>query len=324
MNTARRSALISVISVILVILAPFLGGYDLSLTDIFTFTGGDAEIFWRVRIPRVLMSFTAGAALSLSGMIFQALFRNPLATPYTLGVASGASLGASIYFLLSAVMFIPVYFGAPLFAFAGAMLAMFLVYGIGWALKGDSVLLVGVALNFCFSSLIMFIQYTAGFISSHRIIRFMIGSLDSASLSSILVTLPFLAAGFIVSMLYRRELDLITTGDDIAASRGVDIQRVKYTFYIVTSLMIGCVVSVTGPIGFVGMMAPHICRLLVGESHYRLTPASFLFGGAFLTVCDTFARILIFPTEIPVGVITSMLGGPFFIFLLVKRRRRQV
>ncbi len=320
MNT--RAYLICVISIAIVVIAPFIGNYALSLKDIVTFSGGDAEIFWRIRIPRVLMSFSAGAVLSICGMIFQAVFRNPLATPYTLGVASGASLGAAFYFLLSTVIMMPAtYIGAPVFAFTGALFAMLLVYGIGWILKGDSILLVGVALNFCFSSVIMFIQYTAGFVSSHRIIRFMIGGLDAASFTTVLITVPFMVAGFIITMLYRRELDLIITGDDVAQSRGVDIVRMKYTFYIITSLMIGCVVAVTGPIGFVGMMAPHICRLLVGENHQRLAPVAFLFGGAFLTACDTFARIIIFPTEIPVGVVTAMLGGPFFIFLLIQRRR---
>lgn len=320
-----RTYYIVVLSIITVVLAPFAGNYALSLTEVFTFSGGDAEIFWRIRIPRVLMSFSAGAVLSICGMVFQAVFRNPLASPYTLGVASGASLGAALYFLLSTVAVMPaVHFGTPLFAFAGALCAMLLVYGFGWLLKGDSILLIGVALNFCFSSLIMFIQYTAGFVSSHRIIRFMIGGLDSASFFTVLVTVPFMAAGFIITMLYRRELDLIITGDEIAQSRGVDIVRMKYMFYIITSLMIGCVVSVTGPIGFVGMMAPHICRLLVGENHQKLAPVVFLFGGAFLTACDTFARTVIFPVEIPVGVITSMLGGPFFIFLLVQRRGKKV
>ena len=318
-----RGKLVLVISLMIIFTAPFIGGYSLSIDNIVAFSGGDAEIFWRIRVPRVLLSFTAGAVLSISGMIFQALFRNPLATPYTLGVASGASLGAALYFLLSAVAIIPLYFGAPLFAFVGALCTMLLVYSLGWFIKGDSILLVGVALNFCFSSIIMFIQYTADFVSSHRIIRFMIGSLDSAPYFTILIVTLFLIAGFIVNMVYRRELDLIAIGDDVASSRGVDVVRVKYTFYIITSLIIGCVVSVTGPIGFVGMMVPHICRLIVGMNHNKLAPVTFVFGGAFLTACDTLARIVIFPNEIPVGVITSMLGAPFFIFLLIQRRRLQ-
>ena len=318
---SRRALLLSIVSVLVVLISPFLGGHTLSLGEVFSFSGGDAEIFWRVRVPRVLMGFMSGAGLSISGMIFQALFRNPLATPYTLGIASGASLGAALYFMLSGMVLLSFTIGAPLFAFAGALGAMALVYGLGWMLRGSSILLMGVALNFSFSSVIMFMQYMAGFISSHRIIRFMIGGLDSSTAGTVLFTLPFLAAGFVITMLYRRELDLIVSGDDVAASRGVNIRKTKYILYITTSLMLGCIVSVTGPIGFVGMMAPHICRLLVGENHYKLTPVVFLFGGAFLCACDTFASMVIFPAEIPVGVVTSMLGGPFFIFLLLKKRK---
>jgi iron complex transport system permease protein len=316
-----RLGYICIFSILVLVIAPFIGGTSLSIAEVFSFSGGDAEIFWRIRLPRVLMAFIAGAVLSMSGMIFQALFRNPLATPYTLGIASGASLGAAIYFLLSTTFLISTQIGAPIFAFIGAFAAMALVYSLGWMLKGNSILLIGVALNFSFSSIIMFIQYMAGFESSHRLIRFMIGGLDSSTYLTIFITLPFLALGLAATLLYRRELDLIMTGEEVAASRGVNLTQMKYAFYIVTSLMIGCVVSVTGPIGFVGMMAPHICRLLVGTGHSRLIPASFFFGGAFLVACDSFARIVIFPTEIPVGVVTSMLGGPFFILLLMRGRK---
>jgi iron complex transport system permease protein len=280
-----------------------------------------AEIFWRIRVPRALTAFLAGLALALSGMAFQALFRNPLATPFTLGVSSGASFGAAVYVLFGASFAILGISGATLASFLGAGLSMLLVYGLTLTRKGFStytMLLAGVAVSFFFSSLILFLQYLSNFTQMFRILRWLMGGFETVGYRPVYSILPFALAGSIVILILTRELNLLATGDDIAASRGVSVRRTRHWLFFATSLMVGAVVSVCGPIGFVGMMAPHICRLLIGSDHRWLGPATLLFGGLFLTLCDTLGRTLIAPAEIPTGVITSLLGGPFFVWLLLR------
>jgi iron complex transport system permease protein len=178
-------------------------------------------------------------------------------------------------------------------------------------------LLAGVAVSLFFSSVILFLQYLSDFTQSFRILHWLMGGLEAVGYESVLNMLPFVLAGSAALFLLTRELDLLMVGDDMAISRGVDAKRVKRIVFFVTSLMVGGVVAACGPIGFVGMMAPHICRLLIGCHHRYLMPATLLFGGSFLVICDTVARTLIAPAEIPVGVITSLLGGPFFVWLLL-------
>jgi iron complex transport system permease protein len=160
-------------------------------------------------------------------------------------------------------------------------------------------------------------QYMSDFTQSFRIVRWLMGGVETVGYSGILTLIPFLAVGAALIFASLRELDLLSLGDDIAAGRGVEVTRTRRRVFLAASLLVGGVVSICGPIAFVGMMAPHICRLLVGEGHTRLAPASFLFGGTFLVLCDTLARTVIAPAEIPVGVITALLGGPFFLWLLI-------
>jgi iron complex transport system permease protein len=172
---------------------------------------------------------------------------------------------------------------------------------------------------FC-SSLILFLQYLSDFTRTYRMLRWVMGGLEIVDFGEVLGLLPFAVSGCLIVLYLSHELNLITTGEELAASRGVAVQRTKLVLFAATSLMVGAVVALCGPIGFVGLMAPHICRLLVGPDHRCLMPATLLFGGAFLVVCDTLARTLIAPTELPVGIITALLGGPFFLWLLVGRR----
>ena len=289
----------------------------------FSATGQERDILFDIRIPRVLCAFVAGAMLSLSGMSFQALFRNPLATPFTLGVSSGAALGAAVFIRMGMAFTLLGISGTSMAAFGGAMIAVALVYGLT-RIKGGftttTLLLAGIAISFFFSSLILLIQYTSGLSHSFRIIQWMMGSLAAADYTKLINLLPFFGGGAVLLLFLHREMNLLMVGEDIAISRGVNVGLVKKLIFLAASLMVGGVVAVCGPIGFVGMMSPHICRLLVGADHRFLTPASFLFGGLFLAVCDTLARTLIAPSEIPVGVITALLGGPFFIWLLLNRK----
>jgi len=283
----------------------------------------NGSILRDIRIPRTLTGFLVGSALALSGMTFQAMFRNPLATPFTLGTASGASLGAALYIRFGIAFSFFGIAGISFAAFAGSLLAVGLVYGLTRMKSGFStatLLLAGVAVSFFFSSLILFIHYMSGFANSFRIIRWMMGSVDLTGYDGMFDMLPFVVTGVVVLLFSANELNLLMTGDDIAASRGVNVNRTKKILFTAASLMIGGVVAFCGPIGFVGMMAPHICRLMIGSEHRTLIPATILFGGTFLVVCDTLARTLIAPVEMPVGVITALLGGPFFIALLLNRK----
>ncbi len=302
--------------------APMVGMKAIPLNSILhPVSGGvDAEIFWMIRVPRVCVSFLAGAALAISGMAFQAMFRNPLATPFTLGVASGASLGAAIYIRAGFIFNVFGISGVSIAAFAGATLSILLVYGLSKVRKGFStstMLLAGVAISFFFSSVILFTQYMSDFTNSFRILHWLMGGLEVVGFESVLNMAPFVISGSAIIFYMTHELNLMMTGEEIAVSRGVNVERTKKILFFATSLMVGGVVAICGPIGFVGMMAPHICRLMIGADHRYLTPVTLLFGGVFLTLCDMLARTLIAPAEMPVGIITALLGGPFFVWLLI-------
>ncbi|MDA8123660.1 MAG: iron ABC transporter permease [Deltaproteobacteria bacterium] len=320
----RRVVLVALLAVSALVLAgaPLIGMRSVPLDALFRiFSGGlDTDIIWKIRVPRVCVSFLAGAALALSGLAFQTLFRSPLAEPFTLGVASGASLGAVIYIRLGLVFSIAGLSGISFFAFAGAILSILLVYGLTRLAKGfntGTMLLSGVAISFFFSSLILFTQYMSDFARSAHMMRWLMGGLEVAGFESVLNVAPFVVVGSVVMLLLTHELNLLAAGEEIAISRGVDAAKTMKVLFLGSSAMVGSVVAVCGPIGFVGIMVPHMCRLIIGVDHRYLTPASLLFGGSFLTLCDTVARTIIAPAEIPVGIITALLGGPFFIWLLL-------
>jgi len=283
------------------------------------------RIMNEIRIPRVLFAFVAGSGLALCGMVFQAMFHNPLATPFTLGVASGASLGAAIYVSLGLSFSILGINGTSFAAFSGALLAISIVYGISRFRQGfstETLLLTGVAISFFFSSLILFTQYLSNVTDSFRILRWLMGELSIVGYRDLMQLLPIVTICIAVIIWLSRELNLLMAGDDIAISRGVAVKQVRYILFFSTSMCVGAIVALCGPIGFIGMMVPHICRLIIGTDHRWLIPASIMFGGGFLVVCDTIARLIIAPAEIPVGVITTLLGGPFFLWLLIRSRSK--
>ncbi|MEN6386447.1 MAG: iron ABC transporter permease [Phycisphaerales bacterium] len=316
--------LIFVFALMVLALAPFIGSVKVPLSALSDFkqTTVESQVFYSLRLPRVLTAFLAGAALACCGVALQAMFRNPLATPFTLGISSGAAFGAAVYVLFAAILKMP--FGSILFSFIGSLASVLLVYGFTKIKKGFStgtMLLAGVAVNFFFSSLILFLQYISDFTQSFRVMRWLMGSIDVSGFQTPLIFLLFTIIGSIIIAAQNLNLNLMSISDEIAIARGVDIQKSRKIIFFATSTMVAVVVAYCGPIGFVGLMAPHICRLLIGHDHRFLIPASVIFGGSFLTLCDTFARTLIGPAEIPVGVITSLLGGPFFIWLLLRNSR---
>ena len=321
----RLRLLIMVGGALLVVVgAPFVGMVDISLDALFDPTGHDPAgvILWHIRLPRVLSAFVAGVGLALGGAAFQAVFRNPLATPYTLGVASGAALGVVVATRLGFVVVLGGAFVLPVAGLFGALLAVGAVWWVARTRPDFSatvLLLAGVAMTFFFSSVILFLQYTANLGDSFRIVRWLMGGLGSTGWGSLLSMAPLVTVGAVVVALLARDLDLLSVGSEIAAGRGVDVSRTQRALFLGTSIMVAGVVAVCGPIGFVGMMAPHISRMIVGGRHHALLPASALFGGGFLVACDTLARTVVAPIELPVGIITAFLGGPFFLWLLVRK-----
>ncbi|MFA5689700.1 MAG: iron ABC transporter permease [Kiritimatiellales bacterium] len=295
---------------------PLLGS-----TNIFTNAMGH-EILIRLRIPRTLTACFAGIALAVSGMIFQSLFRNPLATPFTLGVSGGAALGAAIWMRFGMALAFAGISGTSIAGFIGATGAVLLVYGLARSKTGFStatLLLSGVAVNMFFSSLILLMQYFSDPGETFRMIRWMMGGFSVVGYSAPVNLAIFTAAGLIITALLTREMNLLLTGEELAGARGLNVNRTKKLLFLAASLMTGAAVAFCGPVAFVGLMVPHICRQIFGADHRRLFPAVILFGGMFMVVCDGLARTLLAPIEMPAGLITSLLGGPFFLWLLLKR-----
>lgn len=319
MNHSIRLALITLFGIASILISPMLGLDAQVSADI------QQKIMSEIRIPRVLFAFVAGSGLALCGMVFQAMFHNPLATPFTLGVASGASLGAALYVSLGLSFSFLGINGTSFAAFSGALLAISIVYSISRFRQGfstETLLLTGVAISFFFSSLILFTQYLSNVTDSFRILRWLMGELSIIGYRDLMQLLPFVTFCIAIILWLGRELNLLMAGDDIAISRGVAVKQIRYILFFTTSLCVGAIVALCGPIGFIGMMVPHICRLIIGTDHRWLTPATLMFGGGFLVVCDTISRLIIAPAEIPVGVITTLLGGPFFLWLLIRSRSK--
>ena len=326
LEKSQKVILSLLVLLVLVVLfgTPWIGSYHLGFDVISRprATDLDAIIFWHIRVPRVLLAFLAGTGLSLGGVVFQAMFRNPLATPFTLGVAGGASLGVAISVQLGLSFVVLGISGLSLAAMVGALCSIALLYGIAKAsgkMSPMTMLLGGVAMSFFFSSLIMLLQFMMDLGNSFRMIHWLMGDISRANADTVLQVFPFVASGALIAMYLRRELNLLSINDDLAASRGVHVERIRMVLFFAVSLMVAGIITVCGPIGFVGIMAPHICRLLIGANHRALVPASALFGGVFLTLCDTLARTISINSEVPVGVITALLGGPFFLWLLFKK-----
>jgi iron complex transport system permease protein len=310
------------------VLAPLLGSTPISLAAVFDpgrrFADNvDAQIFFVARLPRVLAAALVGASLSLAGTVFQALLRNPLASPDTLGVSAGAALGAMLVITFGADFSVLGITAVPLASFAGSLGALAAVYGLSIARRhGTStmvLLLGGVTLTALLSAIATFVRYLADFTETFRTVRWLMGSLDVASYTPIVAALAPLGVALAGFATLPRVLDLISLGADAAAARGVDVARAERVSLLSASLATGAAVSLAGPVSFVGIIVPHLVRLIVGADHRLVLPASGLFGAAFLIGCDVVARTLAPPLELPVGVVTAMIGGPVFLWLLFRR-----
>ena len=308
--------------------APLVGSTSINLSNVFDRStpfadNVDAQIFFVARLPRVLAAALVGGGLAAAGVVFQALLRNPLASPDTLGVSAGAALGATLAIAFRADFTVLSISAVPLASFAGSLGALAIVFGLSSARRRGAstmiLLLAGVTLTTLLSAIVAFVQYLADVTQTFQTVRWMMGSLDVAGYAPIAIALAPLAiagAGFAT---LPRILDLMSLGADQAATRGVDTVRAERVALVSASLSTGAAVSLGGPVPFVGIIVPHLVRLIVGADHRLVLPAAVLFGAAFLIACDLVARTALAPVELPVGIITAVIGGPVFLWLLFRR-----
>lgn len=281
-------------------------------------------ILMQIRLPRVLLAALVGGALALCGAVMQGLFRNPLADPYLLGIASGATAGAALVIALR----LDIYWGAvPLGAFLGGVLAVAIVYRIAqtrWAqLDNYALILSGVALAALFSAVTSFLLFYSGASQdARRLIFWILGGLGGAQWVYVFGLLGTMLGAGIILLLFARDLNALALGEEMAAHLGIEPRHLRKILLFFMTLLTAVAVAVSGTIGFVGLIVPHILRLIVGPDHRLLLPAAALGGAVLLTLCDAVARTVLAPAELPIGIITALLGAPFFLFLL--RRRAQL
>jgi iron complex transport system permease protein len=315
-----RNILLFIIAFALVFYSAFLGAIPLDFESVFQASSLEHKIFFEIRLPRLLFAFSAGVILALSGLVYQTLFRNPLMTPYTLGISSGAVLGAGIAIKLGLGTLIFGISMLSIFGFFGAMFTVFLLLYLSRFLHAthqQSLLLLGIALSLFYTSALMVVFYLGDAMQNDMLIRFTMGSLSIIGWQHPLV-LGIIAALFVfVVMLYRFDLELMGVSEEAAHLRGVDTKRVTLLLLVLSSFGIGVLVSISGPIGFVGLIVPHIVTKLYPQALKHRILKTALFGGFFLLFCDTLTRVIQTQSELPIGIITALFGAPFFIYLII-------
>ncbi|MDT8441589.1 MAG: iron ABC transporter permease [Desulfuromonadales bacterium] len=301
-----------------------VGPVPLGFSELLAILRGDTSdptglaVVYRIRLPRSLLAALVGAALSVAGAAFQAVLRNPLADPYILGVSGGAALGAvtAIWLGFAAALLLPVA------AFVGALFALLLVYWVARAHRGSShtLILCGVIVGSLASALLLFLLWLSPADQTRAAIFWLTGNLAFADYRLLQWIAPLVLVAFLILWSASRSLDLFTQGEETAADLGLAVGRARLLVLVAAGAMTAAVVAMAGLIGFVGLTVPHIVRLLLGPAHHRLLPASALAGATFLVLADALSRQLYAPAEIPVGVVTALLGAPFFLYLLRAQR----
>lgn len=328
LTPARMAATLAVLGALLlvsVLVAAAFGSVHISIARAFTDPSSpDHAIFFAARLPRILMGIGVGAILAAVGAALQALVRNPLAEGGILGISGGGALGA-----IAALVAIGRWPGAdalvPLIAFGAALFSTVAVYRLALVdgqLEPFTLLLVGVIFNAFWGAMIMLVNSVVNFYYAQSILFWLMGSLEAPTYREAAIVGGLGAVGFAVLMLRSRELNLLSLGDEEAARLGVEVERLRRTTFFATSIMIGAAVSVSGIITFVGLIVPHVLRIAFGADHRLLLPASLIGGAAFMVIADLVARVAIAPAEIPVGAITALCGGPFFIYMLRREGRK--
>lgn len=310
-----------------VLVSLMFGGSRMNIGEIFAALinphSGDtgSTILWSIRIPRIMLGIVVGAGLAVSGSVFQAILRNPLAEPYTLGISGGAAFGASIAIVTGIAA--RSILALPLFAFLGTVACILLVYAAASkvSFSTHTLILTGVILGFIFSSLVLLLFAVVNPSKIQQTIMWLMGDLSSAETGLIAATAIFVFAGSAVLFMFSRELDILTLGEEKAMHLGVEAGTVKKIVFVTASCITAACVSAAGIIGFVGLIMPHAVRRITGPNHRILIPASAAGGGIFIVLCDTFARTIIAPVELPIGVITGFTGGIFFLLFLARTLR---
>lgn len=308
------------------------GGVSLSIKEVWAaLSHGGSEInetiVWQIRLPRILLGLLVGGGLAASGCVFQGMLRNPLADPYTLGISGGAAFGAALGVLTSARFVIPMgSYWLPFCAFLGALIATVLVYILATRMlfSTSSLILGGILLSFLFTSLVFLIFAVSRAEDVQRTVLWLMGDLSGAQYPIIKSVAIFLGAGLTVLFLFTPDLNILTLGEEKALHLGVSVDRLVKFLFILSALVTGTCVSASGIIGFVGLMIPHLTRQITGPDHRLLVPASVLTGGGFLILADTLARTIVSPLELPVGVITGLLGSFFFLLFLFRKSSWEV
>ncbi len=310
----RDSLILSVFSLVILLVSLFWGrdGFLLPFSD-----GANGKvIFWSLRLPRVLMAFVIGGALGVSGLLFQNLFRNSLASPFTLGVSSGSAFGASLSIFLGLGL-------TSLFSFMGAISTVFFVYLIGFikrSFKPTTLILSGVVASFFFSSAILFMFYFSNNLDTKAIVQWTMGSLSIVGYDEFLFIAPIFFITMFFLWLKRLELNVISVGDHFAITRGVDPDKLRIGVFFLISILLSFCVALTGPIAFVGLIIPHITKRIYGADFRDHFFPTLIFSAIFLVLCDWLAHNLLSQVILPVGIITSLLGAPFFLSFLVRSK----
>ena len=275
-----------------------------------------------IRLPRAILGLLVGAALASSGAVMQGFFRNPMADPFIVGISAGAALGATVAFVLKLDVYFAGLGAVPIAAFVGAMGAIFLVYGLsvrGGQIPVGLLLLTGVAVS-ALTTAIVSLMMIMGDENPRTIMFWLMGSLSSRAWIHVWMMIPYFVVGMVISLFFARDLNILLLGEESARHLGVEVERVKRVLLIAAALLASSSVAAGGIIGFVGLIVPHVTRIIVGPDHRRLIAASALSGGALVLLADTVARIVAAPGEVPIGIITALIGCPFFLFLLARRK----
>ena len=319
------SLIMCILLLVVMAISLVLGTAEISLNQIMKFFSGDMPIedparliIFKIRLPRIILAGLVGFSLSLGGVVFQALLRNPLADPFILGISSGSAFGAvlGISFGFSFSL------GIPLMSFAGALMTIYLIMALGArkiGMESSTILLTGVIINAFFTAIIMFFISTTADSRLHTMLYWLYGDLSQSRYGQLAIITPAVLIASFLLYSFARHLNLITAGEETALQLGVEVEMSKKICLIIVSLIIGLVVAFSGLIGFIGLIVPHLGRMTFGSDHRLLMPVSSIGGAIFLIAADTMARTVISPDELPVGVITAFMGAPFFIYLLKKR-----
>lgn len=312
------------ISFIILLLSPFLGEITLSIKDIFDNTSTTYTIFWDLRVPRILLAFFVGGILALGGLIFQIIFKNELITPYTLGIASGTTLFTAI----SIVFFPAVYISIS--SVFGSIITILILYFISKqinknsiAVSTNSILLIGISLSYFYGSALMLVFYMSNLQENYSIVRFTLGSLDTVGFNSAFIIMIVSIIFYTIINLNKEKIKLLLLSNDMAFLKGLNVNKINILLLVVVSLSVGVSISFVGPIGFIGLVIPHIIKLIYKQSADKLFFPVFFFGGIFLVFSDLISRNLNTDSSLPIGVVTAFIGAPFFVYLLIRRNKTQ-